>query len=422
MRWLSTSRWVRPVLCWSAVGCSGPASAGPGVQAIRVEPAASAAPTLPAPPEQLGPIPNLRISDVSVGANHACALAASGEVWCWGANYVNQVDPSRSDVYIPVRIPLPLAATNVVVSDSGSCALLSDGRRACWPSLQSEGFEIESSPRFERLVPVLPTNCGMTHDQELVCGGSNYFGVLGFPSNPQAKPGEELPHRVVPLPRPVKEVALAADFGCAVAGREQELFCWGNGWGCNGPKRVDLPAKVSALSGAGARVCLLTSDGDVYQFTALPEPEPPAPRICRDDAAARTPVAKIAEGATQVSCYAGEYTKCSMCSGCIVDRQQQVSCWYELGPHGVVVLDDEGGMHTKPNTDAERARSRVPALVKGVSHPKRIAVGDAFYCALMESGLLQCWGNNSRGQLGRGESRDLEEIPAEPAWPLGPSE
>ena len=137
-------------------------------------------------------------------------LAASGEVWCWGANYVNQVDPSRSDVYTPVRKPLPLAATNVAVSDSGSCALLSDGQRACWLSGNAEtelGFEIESSPRFERLLPALPANCGMTHDQELVCGGYNLFGVLGFPMNLQPKVGEDLPHRVVPLPRPVKEVA-----------------------------------------------------------------------------------------------------------------------------------------------------------------------------------------------------------------------
>lgn len=408
------ARWWL-VLCWSLAACSGSAPAGPRVQAIRVEPAASA-PTPAAPAEQIGPIPHLRISDVSLGANHMCALAASGEVWCWGANYVNQVDPGIVDVHTPVRIPLPLAATNVAVSDAESCALLSDGRRACWPSSEGEtelGFEIESSPRVERLVPTLPSNCGMTEGQELVCGGFNRLGVLGFPWDSQAKFEPELPHRVVPLPRPVKEAALAADLGCAVVGPKQELMCWGNGWGCQGPKAVDLPAKVSALSAGGARVCLLTSDGDVYQFTALPVPDSPAPTICRDDAAARTPVGKIAEGATQVSCYAAEYSNCSMCSGCIVDRQQQVLCWHETTGR-VIRIDDLSSHEPAPPLRS----SLVPALVEGVSHPKRIAVGWDFYCALMESGLLQCWGNNSRGQLGRGHMSDQEPTPAEPAWPL----
>ena len=409
------ARWWL-VLCWSLAGCSAPASAGPGVQAIRVEPAASAATTPPAPAEQLGPIPNLRISDVSLSANHVCALASNGEVWCWGANYVNQVDPSDADVHIPVRKPLPLAATHVAVFDGGSCALLSDGRRACWHDSQEIefGFEIESSPRFERLVPTLPS-CGMTDGQELVCGGSNHLGVLGFPWNTQAKVAEELPYRAVPLPRPVKEAALADDLGCAVVGPKQELMCWGNGWGCNGPNRVELPAKTRALSAGGARVCVLTADGDVYQFTEQRVAESPAPPTCRDDAAARTPGAKIAEGATQVSCYAAQFANCSMCSGCIVDRQQQVLCWYE--PIGRVVRIDEDFSAQEPAPPPRRAV--VPTLVEGVSHPKRIAVGEGFYCALMESGLLQCWGNNSYGQLGRGQRSDLEAMPAEPAWPFG---
>jgi len=425
-QWLGASWWVRPLLCWSAVGCSGSASTGPRVQAVSVEPAASAAPAPTAPAEQIGSTPTLRVSDVSLGANHACALASNGEVWCWGANYAHQVDPGNLDAYTPVRIPLPRGATDVEVSDSESCAVLSDGRRACWGSSQEVefGFEIESSPRFERLVPALPANCGLGQGQELVCGGFNRFGVLGFPWDTQAKFEPELPHARVPLPGRVEAVALAGDLGCALVGAEQRLWCWGNGWGCSGPKPIDLPAKVSALSGGGARVCVLTRDGDVYQFTELPSPKSSTAPRCRDDAAARQPVAKIAEGATQVSCYAPQSSECSMCSGCIVDRQQQVSCWDELGPHGAIALVDDV-MHTKPNTDAERARSRVPALVEGVSHPKRIVVGDGFYCALLESGLLQCWGRNDRGQLGRGQATDLSEAettPAEPAWPLSASE
>jgi len=63
-------------------------------------------------------------------------------IWCWGANYVHQVMASHVDAYATrVRIPLPLAATDVAVSDAESCARLSG---ACWgSSLEIEyGFEI----------------------------------------------------------------------------------------------------------------------------------------------------------------------------------------------------------------------------------------------------------------------------------------
>jgi len=320
----------------------------------------------------------------------------------------------------PVRIALPLPATDVVASGGESCALLNDGRRACWgggPEIEF-GFEIESAPRFQRLVPARPTNCGVTRGQELVCGGFNHFGVLGFPWENLGQFEAELPHRAVPLPGRVEQAAVAGDLGCAVAGAEQKLWCWGNGWGCNGPKPVTLPtpAKVSALTAGGARVCLLTADGDVYQFTDLPVPESSLPPTCFDAEAVR-PLAKIAEGATQVSCFADQFSGCSMCSGCIVDRQQRVLCWNDPGRYRVVTLDDN--MSYPAHAEAEPPKSLVvPTLVKGLTHTKRIAAGNGFYCSVTESGLLRCWGRNSYGQLGRGNTSDEEAAPAEPAWPL----
>lgn len=405
-------------LCASVVGCSG--SAGLGVQASpshSVSIASAPAPAPQAPAADIGPTPTLAIRDVSLGSNHVCALAANGGVWCWGANYVNQVMPGHVSEYAtPVRIPLPLAATHVAVADDESCAILSDGQRACWGGSRYHDvdMEIDGAQRFARLVPTLPANCGVTPDDDLVCRGDNRYGVLGFPIDEQAKFVADLPHAVVPLPGRVEQAALAGDLGCALVGPERQLFCWGNGWGCNGPKPVELPAKVSALSGGGVRVCLLTADGDVYHFTELPVPEGPSSPPCRDAEAVRMPVAKLAAGATQVSCFAPGYSECSMCSGCIVDRQQRVSCWHESRPGGVIRLDEP--LPPKPKQSA--LPPPVPALVEGLSHPKRVAVGDGFYCALTQSGLLQCWGYNGYGQLGRGHDNDVEATPAEPAWPL----
>lgn len=404
------------VLWWSGVGCS--PFAKPGVRSGHTKPAPSAAPptassppstAAPEPPPSTAtqaPPPTLLVSDVSVSERHACALASNGDVWCWGANDSKQVatttvDPQTS----PVRVPLPQAASAVVAADYASCAILSDGRRACWG--YGRAIAIESAQRFERLVSTWPANCALTPRQELVCGGYNYFGVVGVPITERGEFQKQLPFRPVPLAGSVEQAAVAGDLGCALVGPERKLFCWGNGWGCSGPQPVEMPASVTALHGGGDRVCLLAANGDVYEFSAVnesyrvSEQDPdyyPTPSCHDSDEDVRQWRSKIAEGATEVSCFARRGSKCTACSGCIVDSDQRVRCWDDHA-------DVQGSMV-------------VPKLVEGISHPTRIAAGDGFYCAVMESGLLQCWGQNRQGQLGRGHVSAAEATPAEPAWPL----
>lgn len=404
------------MLWWSGIACS--ASAKPGVETGRAKPAPAAAPptaaslpnaVAPPPPSTAtqAPAPTLLVSDISVGERHACALASNGDVWCWGANDSKQVAETAIDPYTsPVRVPLPQTASNVVAADYASCALLTDGRRACWG--YGRALAIESSRRFERLVSTWPANCALIHRQELVCGGYNFFGILGVPIAERGEFQKQVPFRPVPLAGSVEQAVVAGDLGCALVGPERKLFCWGNGWGCRGPVPVELPPNVTALRGGGDRVCLLGANGDVHELSALNErygvseedPEyVPMRELCRDpeDGSGRLPH-KIAEAATDVSCFARRGSKCTACSGCIVDSQQRVRCW-----------DD--------NTEVQGSMV-VPKLVEGISHPTRIAAGDSFYCAVMESGLLQCWGRNRQGQLGRGHVSAAEVTPAEPAWPL----
>ncbi|MDP9151239.1 MAG: hypothetical protein M3O36_15035 [Myxococcota bacterium] len=48
--------------------------------------------------------------------------------------------------------------------------------------------------------------------------------------------------------------------------------------------------------------------------------------------------------------------------------------------------------------------SPVPVLVPGVSNAIRVSTGDIFACALIHGGTVQCWGDNSYGQLGQVEN------------------
>ncbi len=78
---------------------------------------------------------------VATGGRHSCALvgatptAASGSVWCWGANGDGQLGrgsatPTRSAM--PTAVSGLAASRNVDAGSSRTCAVLTDGTVRCW--------------------------------------------------------------------------------------------------------------------------------------------------------------------------------------------------------------------------------------------------------------------------------------------------
>ena len=75
------------------------------------------------PSTQPAVVPDLpRVSLVSAGAEHSCALTANGEVWCWGVTYG----------FKPVKVDLGQGATDVDAGEGYSCAVLADHSVKCW--------------------------------------------------------------------------------------------------------------------------------------------------------------------------------------------------------------------------------------------------------------------------------------------------
>lgn len=71
---------------------------------------------------------------VAAGGNNTCAIAGSGDVYCWGANGGGQLGTtSPSDQPLPDRIEgLAEEAVGIAVMDEAICALLRGGWVACW--------------------------------------------------------------------------------------------------------------------------------------------------------------------------------------------------------------------------------------------------------------------------------------------------
>jgi len=99
--------------------------------------------------------------------------------------------------------------------------------------------------------------------------------------------------------------------------------------------------------------------------------------IGRADDQTHTPV-RVPGVTSAVSITAG------MSSTCVITVERTVQCWGYLG-----------GAATVPN-------------LSGVS---QVAVGNGVHCALA-SGVVSCWGINSQGQLGRGTTGGVDNVPA----------
>lgn len=182
------------------------------------------------------------------------------------------------------------------------------------------------------------------------------------------------------------EQACAADTGGAV-------WCWGTSTegelGLGVTKTPDVSSPTATLLTDGALqvesldevTCALTDDGDVLCWGDNVVGQVGDGSALADEP---TPTALPSVAGAVADLSVGEQTACV-----ILAADQSVQCWGR-GNHGQ--LGD--GLFVDRAT---------PAEVTGLSGPAlQVAVGYDHACALIEGGTVQCWGQNSNGELGDG--------------------
>lgn len=92
------------------------------------------------PPLLAVDVPGLtEIIEVSAGADHACALRASGEVLCWGSAVFGQLGDGQFVAHAqPKRVEGLSNIVRVVASDDHTCAIQRGGALYCWGRNESD--------------------------------------------------------------------------------------------------------------------------------------------------------------------------------------------------------------------------------------------------------------------------------------------
>lgn len=359
-----------------------------------------------------------RASAISAGFAHTCALLEDGAVRCWGANEHGQLgDGTTQDRAAPVEVRLPGPASAVAAGYVHSCAAVS-GDVYCWgdDSVGELGAASRTDPTRPAIVPGISgvtalsagggENAGTPrtyygHTCALAggsvwCWGADESGQLGDGQFPTSRPA---PAPVGGLGSGATAVAAGDRHTCAVVAGA--VLCWGadaaGELGDGGSSNAATP-RLAIASGAVA-----VAAGSAHSCAA----------------------AGVDGGVPALWCW-GDNTSGQVAAGVdspAVQRSPlQPSLGFTFAPTGVAA----GSAHTcafaagaaGPVCFGSDASSELglPPAPRGLNvlelSVKSLAAGYHHTCALLTDGSVQCWGDDTRGQLGDGTAGGVSATPA----------
>jgi alpha-tubulin suppressor-like RCC1 family protein len=134
-----------------------------------------------------------QFTELAAGHAHVCGVTTSGEVYCWGSNAVGQLGTGSGGApsATPVRALLPEPARSVALGGIFTCALAVSGQVYCWgentygqlglgPGIQAYApAPIVGAHAYREISLGYDHACGLRLSGEVDCWGLNTRGQLG---------------------------------------------------------------------------------------------------------------------------------------------------------------------------------------------------------------------------------------------------
>lgn len=318
------------------------------------------------PPSVLGAV------TVAAGANGSCAVGGAGGLVCWGA--LPNGTPADTalvgaDALGAVAISTPIDLIAIALSrepfgGNSGCMVGSDHLTYCWGTLFDSDIGVDLGPGIHALAGATSVNsvaidrsviCTRRSDNGVRCYGGFYGGGRGTDSVDvsDAGPRFSLTSTGLSPAQAAFGTALGYQFGCALR-TDSLVACWGT-------------RHRGQLGGAVA-----DSTQDCSGFS---------PAWCQRGAAPVAGGHKYRQISAQV-----DHACATLISG-------GVECWGRK--FGAAV----GGWFTTCTTASDCVNT--PTAVTLPAAAIRVVVGSEHACALLSTGDVYCWGDNTYGQLGR---------------------
>lgn len=306
-------------------------------------------------------------TEISGGSTYTCALLATRQVQCWGANNLGQLGNGA-----PLPGATSLTAVNVVgintavdisAGETHACAVLANGTVQCWGANNvgqlGNGLTTNSSTpvTVAGITNAVEVSAGFYHtcavlaNGQVSCWGGNDFGQLGNGTTaplPQFFPAAP----VIGVDNAIA-ITTSSFTSCALLANTQ-VKCWGVnnvgqvGMGQFSPS-VPTPTTVVGVNNVGVLSGITDLSGRGFHTTALGS------------------------------------------NGLV----------YAWGLNNAAQLGN-GTLDNSP----------FPTMVLGISAPAiDVSSGLVHACALLINGQMQCWGKNEFGQLGLGNAPPPPSVP-----------
>lgn len=167
----------------------------------------------------------VRFTSITAAWSHTCALTVLGEAFCWGDNSAGQL--GLPSTITRSGVPLALGRDTTFVSLSAgfvhTCGVLTSGIAHCWGSNQQAQFGPVMADRLTQVSSGEFHTCGIRNDTTAVCWGWNTAGELG--ANLPFGAMTSVPSQTWQAGR-FTEVAAGVRHTCAI-GADRRVYCWG---------------------------------------------------------------------------------------------------------------------------------------------------------------------------------------------------
>jgi alpha-tubulin suppressor-like RCC1 family protein len=403
---------------------------------------------------------------IAAGAFHFCVLRDNGTVKCWGENTSGQIGVGTfnnwgclagemGDNGILQPFGAGIAVTAVAAGVGHSCAMRSNGEARCWGNnMNSPGsakagqLGINTSPPNNRNTP--PTSsivnvtaralsgggyhtCAITTTNKARCWGSNEFGQLGTnitdPAVGDVTGDMSLLQDSDLGTRRVAQVVAGADSACAIlgAGPTGAVKCWGyNGDGNLGVgdtlNRGDDPGETGnglpTLSLGTGRTGKWLAAGNGHTCAVLDNNTLKCwGRNDMGQLGMGNFTTLLSPSATAINLGTGRTAHATVAfpvaggssHTCIILDNSQIKCWGE-NTDGQLGYGDTTLRTSPAATTINLGTSR---------SAKAVATGNSYTCAMLDTNQIKCWGRNDDGQHGYGDSAIRLAPPATTTVNLG---
>jgi len=385
-----------------------------------------------------------------------CALLDNGKIKCFGGRVLGYGDlairgdgPGEMGDRLPyVDLGTGVLAQGIAAGRFWMCALLTDGRVKCWGENFSGQLGIEDTLNRggepNQMSDVLPFvslgtgrtakaltggdnfTCALLDNAQIKCWGTQSFGQLGTGgsqsrgSSPNTM-GDNLPTVSLGTGRSAKQVSAGAMHACALLDNDQ-VKCWGYnvrgqlGYGdtLNRGRLAntmgdDLPVvnlgtgrSAKRIVAGGDATCAVLDDGTLKCWGQL---------FGLGDASVRGDEPnEMGDALPGVDLGLGRTIKDVMVAGgfaCALLDNGELKCW---GGNfsGNLGLGDTQTRGSAPG----QMGANLPAVLLGTGRTAQSLAASAWHvCAILDNRAVKCWGDNTAGQLGLGDTMTRGDMP-----------